>query len=60
MVVLGVWCQYYCVSIVVIYLRYMPDLMRDYPVPNKSYLLSVLLDSTYKFSQLHATGAQDL
>ena len=38
----------------------MPDLLWDYPVPAKSCLLSVLLDSTFDFSRSLATGVQDL
>ena len=60
MVVLGVWGKYYCVCVVVIDLRYMPDLLWDYPVLDKSYLLSVLLNYTCSFSQFPVTGAQDL
>ena len=56
---LEVWGKYHCVY-VVIDLRYMLDLLWVYPIPNKLYLLSVLLDSTYSFSQLPAIGAQDL
>ena len=50
MVVLGVYGKYNCVSVIVIDLRYMPDLLCDYPVLDKLYLLSVLLDSTCEFS----------
>ena len=50
MIVLGVWSKYYCFYVVVIDLRYMPDLLWDYPVLNKLYLLSILLDSTCNFS----------
>ena len=60
MVVLGVWVKYHCVCIVVIDLRYMLDLLWDYLVPEKSNLLSVLLDSTCNLSYLPATEAQDL
>ena len=60
MVVLRVWGKYYYVCVVVIDLRYMLDLLWDYPVPDKSSLLSVLLDSTHNFSYLPATGVQEL
>ena len=59
MVVLGAWGKYHCICVIVIDLRYMPDLLWDYPVPDKLYLLSILLDSTCNFYQLHANGAQD-
>ena len=59
MVVLGVLGKYHCVCIVVIDLRYMLNLLRDYPVPDKSNPLSVLLDS-YNFSYFPTLGAQDL
>ena len=38
----------------------MLDLLWDYPVPEKSNPLNVVLDSTGKFSYLLITGAQDL
>ena len=60
MVVLGVWGKYHCVCVVVIDLRYMLDLLWDYPVPDKLNPLSVLLDFICNFSYLPATGAQDL
>ena len=60
MVVLGVWGKFYCVCVVVIYLRYMLDLLWEYPVPNKPNPLGVLLDSTCNFRYLAATGSQDL
>ena len=41
-------------------LRYMLDLLWDYPVPEKFNPLSVLLDSIYNFSYFPATRAQDL
>ena len=60
MVVLGVWDKYHCVYVVVIDIRYIPDLLWDYPVAGKSCLLSILLDSTCNYSQSPATGAHDL
>ena len=57
---LEVWSKYHCVCIVVMDLSCIPDLLWDCPVPNKLYLLSVLIDSTCKFSQFPTTGAQDL
>ena len=60
MVVLGVWGKYHCVYVIVIDLRYMLDLLWGYPVPEKWNLLNVLFDSTYYFSYLPSTGAQDL
>ena len=60
MVVLGVWGKYHYVCIVVINLRYMLDLLWDYPVPQELKPLSVLHDSTCNFSFFPTTGAQDL
>ena len=52
MAVLGVWGKYHCVYVVVIGFRCMPDLLWDYPVLEKTNLLSVLLDSTCNFGHL--------
>ena len=60
MVMLGVWGKYHCVCVVVIDLRCKLDLLWDSPVPNKSNLLSVLLDSTCNFGYFPTAGAQDL
>ena len=56
--VLGVWGKYHCICVIMIDLRCMPDLLWDYPVLCKSYLLSVLLDFTCNFIQSPAIGAQ--
>ena len=60
MVVLEVWEKYHCVCIVVIDLTYVFDLLWDYPIPDRSNPLIILLDSTCDFSFLPATRAQDL
>ena len=60
MLVLVVWGKYYCVYIVVIDLRCILNLLWGYPVPDKSDLLIVLLDSACNFSYLPAIGGQDL
>ena len=60
MVALGVLGKYHCIFTIVINFRYMPNLLWDYPVPNKLFLLSILLDSTYNFSHFCVTEAQDL
>ena len=59
MVLLGVGSKYHCVYVVVIDLRCMLDLLWEYPVPDKSNPLNVLLDSIHNFSYLSTTGAQD-
>ena len=60
MVMFGVWGKYHCACVIVIDLRYMLDLLWDYPVPDELNPLSILLDSTCNFSYLPITGAQDL
>ena len=50
MVALGVWGKYHCICVIVIEFICMPDLLWDYPVLDKSNLLSILLDSTCNFN----------